>query len=103
MNNMNGLVRQAQKMQSQIQKIQDEVGDREIEAGTGGGAVVATVNGNQELLSIKIDPDVIDPDDVEMLQEMIVGAVNQAMQSAGDMLNKEIEKVTGGFSIPGLF
>jgi DNA-binding protein YbaB len=65
--------------------------------------VTAVVNGNQELLGLKIDPEVIDPDDVALLEDMIVGAVNQAMQQAGDMLNSEIEKVTGGFNIPGMF
>ncbi|MEC9399991.1 MAG: YbaB/EbfC family nucleoid-associated protein [Myxococcota bacterium] len=102
-NNMNSIVRQAQKMQNQISKIQDEFGNKKVEASTGGGMVTAVVNGNQELLGLKIDPEVIDPDDVALLEDMIVGAVNQAMQQAGDMLNSEIEKVTGGFNIPGMF
>jgi hypothetical protein len=90
-------------MQNQISKIQDEFGNKKVEASTGGGMVTAVVNGNQELLGLKIDPEVIDPDDVALLEDMIVGAVNQAMQQAGDMLNSEIEKVTGGFNIPGMF
>ncbi len=102
-NNMNGIMRQAQQMQKKITKIQDDFAERKIEASTGGGVVTAVVNGNQELLDIKISPEVADPEDIELLQDMIVGAVNQAMQQAGDMLNSEIEKVTGGFNMPGLF
>ena len=100
---MNGIVRQAQKMQNQIAKIQEDFGKRKVEASTGGGAVVAVVNGQQELLALRINPEVVNAEDVEMLQEMVVGAVNQAMKSAGEMLNSEIEKVTGGFNVPGLF
>lgn len=102
-NNVNAVVRQAQKMQGQISKIQEEFGHKLIEASTGGGMVTAVVTGNQELSSIKINPEVMDPEDVELLEEMVVGAVNQAMELAGDLLNKEIEKVTGGFNIPGMF
>jgi len=102
-NNMNSLVRQAKKMQNQIQKLQDGFADRRVEASTGGGAVTAVVTGDQELVEIKIDAELLNADDREILQEMIVGAVNQAMKSAGDMMNSEIEKVTGGFNVPGLF
>lgn len=100
--NMNSIIRQAQKMQSQIAKVQSEIGDKVVEASTGGGMVVAEVNGNQELLSIKINPEVANPDDVEVLEEMIIGAVNQAMKTASDMMNQEVEKITGGLSLPGL-
>lgn len=99
--NMNEIVRQAQKMQSQIAKVQDEIGAKEVEASTGGGMVVATVNGKQELLSIKINPEVANPEDIEMLEEMILGAVNQAMETAGEMMNSEVNKITGGVGIPG--
>lgn len=100
---MNNLVRQAQKMQTRISKVQEEIGAKKIEASTGGGMVTAVVNGNQELLQIRINPDVVDPNDVEMLEEMILGAVNQAMTAASEMMNSEIEKITGGLNIPGLF
>lgn len=100
---MNGIVRQAQQMQQRITRIQEEIGAKKIEASTGGGVVTATVSGNQELLEIKIDPEVVDPEDVEVLEEMILGAVNQAMKLADDIMNAEIEKVTGGMNIPGLF
>ena len=102
-NNMTDIVRQAQNMQNRIAKIQEQFEDRKVEASTGGGAVTAMVNGKQELLDIKIDPELLNPEEAEILQEMIVGAVNQAMKSAGEMVNTEIEKVTGGFNIPGLF
>ncbi len=100
---MNSLVRQAQQMQSKITRVQEEIGNKTIEASTGGGVVTAKVNGKQELLEIRIDPQVVDPEDVEILQEMILGAVNQAMEEAGKMMNTEIEKITGGLNIPGLF
>ena len=100
---MNSLVRQAQQMQAKITRVQEEIGNKTIEASTGGGMVTAKVNGKQELLAIKIDPEVVDPEDVEVLQEMILGAVNQAMEEAGKMMNTEIEKITGGLNIPGLF
>lgn len=99
---MNSIVRQAQKMQAQIAKVQDEIGKKKVEASTGGGVVTAVVNGKQELLDIRIDPEVLNPEDVELLQEMIVGAVNQAMKTAADMMDTEVEKITGGLSIPGL-
>lgn len=99
---MNSIMRQAQKMQSQIAKVQAEIGEKKVEASTGGGMVVAEVNGNQELLGLKINPEVVDPEDVEVLEEMIIGAVNQAMKTAADMMNSEVEKITGGLSLPGL-
>lgn len=99
----NNIVRQAQQMQAKIGKVQEEMADRKVEASTGGGVVTAVVTGDQKLVEIKISPDVVNPDDVEMLEEMVVGAVNQAMRLAGDMMNEEIEKITGGMSIPGLF
>jgi DNA-binding YbaB/EbfC family protein len=102
-NDMNGIVRQAQKMQNQIAKVQDAFGGKKVEASTGGGMVTAVVNGKQELIAIKINPEVVNAEDVELLEDMIVGAINQAMQNANDTLNSEIEKITGGFNIPGLF
>lgn len=101
--NMNSIVRQAQRMQSKIEKVQEEIAEKEVEASTGGGVVTATVNGNSELLKLKIDPEVANPEDVEILEEMIIGAVNQAMKTATQMMNDEVEKITGGLNIPGLF
>jgi DNA-binding YbaB/EbfC family protein len=103
MKDMTGIVRQAQRMQGQIQKVQAEIAEKRVEASAGGGVVTAVVNGNSELLELKINPEVVDPNDIEMLQDLIVGAVNQAMKAATDMMNAEVEKITGGLNIPGLF
>nr|WP_249756185.1 YbaB/EbfC family nucleoid-associated protein [Microvenator marinus] len=100
-NNMTNIVRQAQRMQGQIQKVQEEIGEKRVEASAGGGVVTAVVNGNSELVEVKIQPEALE--DVEMLQEMIVIAVNQATKLATDMMNTEVEKITGGLNIPGLF
>lgn len=100
---VNSLVRQAQKMQSQIQKVQEEVRKKKVEASTGGGMVVAVVNGNSELVGLKLNPEVVNPEEVEMLEEMILGAIRQATSLASEMMNDEISKVTGGLSIPGIF
>lgn len=99
----NNIVRQAQQMQGKIAKIQEEMAEKKVEASTGGGVVTAVVSGDQQLLELNIDPEVVDPEDVEMLEEMVVGAINQAMKMAGDMMNEEVEKVTGGMNIPGMF
>lgn len=100
---LNNIMRQAQRMQSKISEIQEEIGEEEFEASTGGGVVTATVNGNKEILDVDIDPEVLDPDDVEMLEEMIVGAMNQALQKAAEKMDEEIEEVTGGMDVPGMF
>ena len=100
---LNNIMRQAQRMQSKISDIQEEIGEEAFEASTGGGVVTATVNGNQEVLSVELDPEVMDPEDVEMVEEMITGAVNQALEKASEKMNEEIEKVTGGMNLPGLF
>ena len=100
---MNNLMRQAQQMQAKIKKVQEEVGEKTFEASTGGGVVTAKVNGNQELLEVNIDPEVLDPEDAEMVEEMVTGAVNQAMETAAETMNAEIEKITGGLDIPGMF
>lgn len=98
-----GIVKQAQKMQQQIGRIQDQFADREVEATAGGGAVLAVVNGRQELIKLKIDPEAVDPNDVETLEELVQTAVNLAMSNAVEMLQTEVNKVTGGMNIPGLF
>lgn len=100
---LNNIMRQAQRMQSKISDIQEEIGEQEFEASTGGGAVTATVTGNKEIVSVDIDEEAVDPDDVEMLEEMIVGALNQALDDAEETMNEEIEEVTGGLDVPGLF
>lgn len=100
--NMGQLMKQAQQFQNKIAKLQDELGEQTVEASAGGGMVSAMVNGRQELLSITIDPEVIDPEDVEMLQDLIIAAVNDALSKAKNMVTDEMAKVTNGLNIPGM-
>lgn len=101
--NMNSMIRQAQKMQEEMLKAQEELKEKTVEASVGGGVVTVKVSGQKELLEINIKPEAVDPDDVEMLQDLIVSAVNEAMRKADDMANASMSKVTGGMNIPGLF
>lgn len=103
MKGMGDLVRQAQMMQNKISKLQEEVGKRTVEASAGGGMVSVTANGAQEVLEVKIDPAVVNPEDVEMLQDLVLAAVNEAMKKAGDMMKEEMAQATGGIKIPGMF
>jgi DNA-binding YbaB/EbfC family protein len=96
------MMKQAQKMQAQILKIQEEMAERTVEASSGGGMVTVTANGKQEILSIRIDPEVVDPEDVDMLQDLVVAAVNEALKKAQEMVSEEMAKVTGGLQLPGL-
>ncbi|HPQ70480.1 MAG TPA: YbaB/EbfC family nucleoid-associated protein [bacterium] len=100
---MGNLMKMAQQAQKQMAKLQEELAEKTIEAGAGGGMVTATVNGKQELISIRIEKDVVDPEDVEMLQDLIVAAVNEALRKAQEMISGEMSKITGGMNIPGLF
>lgn len=99
---MNNLMKQAQKMQKQMMEIQEELADRTVEATVGGGMVAVTANGQQDILSIRIDPEVVDPNDIEMLQDLILAAVNEAHRKAQELMNDEMSKLTGGMKIPGL-
>lgn len=94
--NMQQLMRQAQKMQQEVARVQEEVGNTDFEASVGGGVVKVTVNGAKEFKSITIAPEVVDPDDIEMLQDLILSAVNEAMCVAEDAMEKEMNRVTGG-------
>jgi hypothetical protein len=96
------MMKQAQKMQAKIMKIQEEMGERSVEAASGGGMVTVTANGKQEILSIRIEPEVVDPEDVEMLQDLVAAAVNEALKKAQEMMAEEMAKVTGGMNLPGL-
>ena len=102
MPNMGQLLKQAQKFQTKMAALQEELNERTVEASAGGGMVTAVANGKQEVLSITIDPEVIDPDDVEMLQDLILAAVNDALNRAKDMSNEEMGKLTKGMNIPGM-
>lgn len=101
--NMNQLLKQAQKMQTDMQKMQEELEAKEVEASVGGGAVTVKVNGKKEVVDIQIKPEVVDPDDIEMLQDLVLSAVNQALRSVDDMQSSQMNKITGGMNIPGLF
>lgn len=100
--NMNNMMKQVQKMQQDMARLQGELEEREVEATAGGGAVKVVVTGKKNVLSVKIDPEVIDEDDVEMLEDLILAAVNEALVKAEDMVNTEMGKITGGMNIPGL-
>jgi len=99
---MGNMLKQAQKLQSKIFKLQEELADRTLETTVGGGMVKAVANGKQELLSIKIEPEVVDPNDVQMLEDLIVAAVNDVLKKAQEMVTEEMTKLTGGFKIPGI-
>ena len=100
---MNKLMKQVQKMQQNMTKLQEELNERTVEASAGGGVVKAIANGKKQLVSIEIKPEAVDPDDVEMLQDLVMAAVNEALQKAEDMVADEMNKLTGGLNIPGLF
>jgi hypothetical protein len=99
---MNKMMKEARKVQEQIVQMQEELRQREMVVTSGGGAVTVRVNGKQEILSLKIAPEAVDPDDVEMLEDMIIAAVNEAVKQSQDMVSAEMAKITGGFNIPGL-
>lgn len=101
--NMAGMLKQAQKLQSDMLKMQEELGSKIVESSSGGGMVTAKVNGKQELISITIDKAVINPDDAEMLQDLIVASINEALNKSKDMVTNEMSKLTGGLNLPGLF
>jgi nucleoid-associated protein EbfC len=101
--NLGGLMKQAQKLQSKMAEMQEELGKRTVSAQAGGGMVEATVNGRQELVSLRIDPEVANPDDLEMLQDLILAAINEALNRSREMMAQEMSKLTGGLQIPGLF
>ena len=101
--NMNQMIKQAQKMQEQMMKMQEELENKTFEASSGGGAVTVKINGKKELQEIILTPDVVDPDDIEMLQDLIIAAVNEGMRKADESSENELGKITGGMNIPGLF
>ncbi len=96
------LMKQAQKMQQEMGKIQEESKKKTVEASAGGGMVVVTVNGAMEIISIKIDREVVNPDDIEMLQDLIAASVNEALRRAQQMVSDDMGKITGGMNMPGL-
>jgi DNA-binding YbaB/EbfC family protein len=103
MKGMNELVRQAQIMQKKMAKLQEELEVRTVEGSAGGGMVTAVISGSNELKSLRIDKTVVDPNDVEMLQDLILAAVNDGVKKAKAMMEEEMGQVTGGLKIPGMF
>ena len=101
--NMGNMMKQVQKMQKQMTDMQEDLNEKEFEASAGGGAITVKANGKKEVVSIVIDKDVVDPDDVEMLQDLVLAATNEALRGAEEMVSKEMGKITGGMKIPGLF
>ena len=101
--NMNEIMKQAQQMQQRMSQVQNELAGRTVTASVGGGMVAVTVNGKNELLSVQIDKEVINPEDRTMLQDLIVSAVNEGIRKAQDMAQAEMRKITGGMNIPGIF
>jgi hypothetical protein len=100
--NMNKMMKQVQDMQKQMVKAQEELATLEVEASAGGGMVTVKVSGDLKINSIKIDPGAVDPDDVEMLEDMVLAAVNEALRSAQELASSKMSGVTGGLNIPGL-
>ena len=102
MGNMGNMMKQAQKLQSKMLKLQEELAEKTVEASSGGGMIKVVANGKQQVLSIQIEKEVVDPEDVEMLQDLLLAAVNDALTRSQEMVSGEMSKLTGGLSIPGL-
>ena len=99
---MQGMMKKVQKMQADMKKMQEEMKQRNVEATVGGGVITVVMNGDKEMQSIKIDPTAVDPEDVEMLEDLIVAAVNEVSKKVDDMMAQEMNKVTGGMKLPGM-
>lgn len=100
--NMQQMMKQARKMQEQLASVQENLAETTVDASAGGGMVKVTMNGEMQLTSIKIDPDALDPEDVEMLEDMIVAAVNEAARGVAETANRQMSAITGGLNIPGM-
>lgn len=103
MGNMQGMMKRVQKMQADMVKMQEDLKARKFENSVGGGAVSVVVTGKKELESIKINPEAVDVDDMEMLEDMIIGAINECMRQIDETSEKEMAKITGGMKLPGMF
>ncbi|KKM01298.1 hypothetical protein LCGC14_1795850 [marine sediment metagenome] len=102
MKGMGKMLKQAQKLQSNMAKLQEEMAEKTVEATAGGGMVKVVANGKHQILSIQIEKEVVDPEDVEMLQDLIIAAVNEALEKSQEMVSVEMNKLTGGLNIPGV-
>ena len=101
--NMNSMIRQAQKMQEDMAALQEELETREYDVSAGGGVVTVKINGKREVLSINIEPEIVDPDDIETLSDILVAAVNEAIKKVDEISESEMSKITGQMNIPGMF
>ncbi len=99
--NMNNIMKQAQKMQRQMEEMQKELETKTVEATAGGEAVKVVVNGRKEIVEIELKPEVVDPEDIEMLQDLIMAAVNEGLRKADEMVNSQMSTITGGLNLPG--
>ena len=99
---MRKMLKQAQQAQAQMSQMQEDLANETVEASAGGGMVKATMTGTQELTAIKIDPSAVDPDDIELLEDMVLAAVNEASRAAGELANSKMQSITGGLNLPGL-
>jgi len=97
------LLKQAQQMHTKINQLQEEMAGKTVEASSGGGMVNIVMNGKQEVISIRIDPEVVNREEIDMLQDLIAAAVNEALRKSHEMMTEEMKKITGGLAIPGLF
>lgn len=97
------ILRQAQQFQAKLAKVQEELGDVTVEASSGGGAIKVVIDGHQKVRSVEISPEVVDAEDVELLQDLVMAAVNEAIAKAQELASKHLSSVTGGLNIPGLF
>jgi len=102
MKGMGNMMKQAQKLQAKMMKMQEELGDKTTEATAGGGMIKAVANGKQQIVSITIEKEIVDPEDIEMLQDLIMAAINDALAKSQEMVSQEMGKLTGGLNIPGL-
>ncbi len=101
--NMNNMMKQVQKMQKEMQEAQAKIEEQEFEATAGGGAIKVVVNGRKEVIKIDLKPEIVDPDDIELLQDLVMVAVNEALKTADETMSKSMDKLTGGMNVPGLF
>ncbi|MBP2628518.1 MAG: protein ybaB [Firmicutes bacterium] len=104
MGNMAGMMKKMQKLQGEMAKMQEELKKRTMEASAGGGAIKVVINGEKQIQSLKIDPTAVDPEDIEMLEDLVVAAINEAIKKVDDMMAQEMGKLTGGLNLPpGMF
>jgi nucleoid-associated protein EbfC len=103
MKNLGNIMNQAKKIQERLASVQEEMALKTIDGSAGGGMVTVTANGRQEIVSLKIEPEVVNPEDIEMLQDLVQAAVNDALRKSQEMVQQEMSKITGGLKIPGLF